>query len=680
MKKITLFLAALAATIGIDTYAQTDFTLSESTFPGTHRTSAYAADLDNDGRMDLIYGGQLDPTLDKPGIWNWHTLSTIVWNKGGDTWEPDCLMAEQNAEPEKTDDGTHQVDEEGNPVYHWHLNGPKHGIRLSTFNQYAGIDYNNDGLVDLLVFGQDGSNDDWFMSDEWKKNHLSLYRNNGDGTFTFEENAVFPSSSPDNSGVNFSLAVADYDRDGWVDFAVSGNLDDSEKQDTYPSRLVTIYRNDGGTGVFTRMDIAETRGDVWTSEVKDEAGEVVTEKQKLEGWFYPIAGNVHFADLNNDGWVDLIFDGWADEKWDPEYIDQNNYARVYINQNGEKFVDVTPKNPFYTLRSSSSVVNDFDGDGYLDFFMTGYGDNGYSWNAFLYTNTQGEDVFDVPTEVDDLGLDGTEKVKTYVRDFNGDGIPDITHAVAHNDKKLNVYYGSLTGAFTDKEYEDYPCCRDAWGVVADFDNDGLSDIFQVGYIESADAKLYYNTTPDVVAETPEAPKNVKAEYADGKLEISWDAVEGAAEKHLAYNVYVKNSEGKIYCIVPADPETGFVKVSNERTSALRPAVTTYSITVPEGDYTVGVQTISLIHETASAFTKADGSLDGLFDAKADKKAGFDVTVDAEGIVAEGCGEPVKVIDILGRTVAEGAAGKHIDVPADGVLIIVKDNVAKKIVK
>ncbi len=129
--------------------------------------------------------------------------------------------------------------------------------------------------MDVLIYGKM----DWdiMVPEDQRGPHLVLYRNNGDGTFTREEKAVFPKGNPDNNGVNYAIAVADYDRDGYVDFFVSGNLDDSAKEsEVHPGRMAFLYKNIDGTGEFKRMDIASTKGGVYTKEIKDEeSGEVV---------------------------------------------------------------------------------------------------------------------------------------------------------------------------------------------------------------------------------------------------------------------------------------------------------------------------------------------------------------------------------------------------------------------
>lgn len=654
------------------------FTRSATKLPGLHRTSPAIIDINNDGKMDILYGGSLNPDLDKKaGIWGWTTTQTLLTNNGNDNWTIDTPTAEKDAEPQKDENGNTILGEDGQPKYNWHIVPPKHGIRASCYNQYAGIDYNNDGLVDILLFGQDGS-DDWYMPDEMKVNHLTLYRNNGDGTFSIEEKAVFPACSPDNDGRGFSLAVADYDRDGYVDFFVCGNLVNSEKPAAnYPSRIVALYRNIDGTGEFKRMDIAQTKGGVYTAEVTDDAGNVVTPREELPGWFLPIGGNVHFADINNDGWVDLLFAGWADDSWDPDHAGAGNQGRIYLNRNGEKFEDVTPSAPtFYTLRSSSTSVADFDSDGYLDWFMTGYGDNGWNWNAFLYTNTTDENnIYDTMVTASELGVDGQENVKQFIRDFDGDGNLDIFYSNYNN--KITIFHGSMTGSFTKAEYTENPFAGSAYGAVGDVNGNGLSDILQLGYGDNgSETWLYYNTTP-VTPEAPEAPANVTVKWADGKLTISWDEI---SDYTTAINIFVKNAQGQIYSLVPADIETGFVKVAMDRTVCLRPDQTSYSIDAPEGSYTVGVQTVSLANETYSPFTTATIESSGIEDIISNSDKAIQVTTDADGIFVAGNGEAVKVINTLGQTIATGVAGQHIAVDANGVLIVTMGNETAKVIK
>lgn len=618
--------------------AQATFEQSATEFWTTHRTAALMGDFTNNDNLDIFYGGQGNNLFNDPVGWWWQIQQNFCINDGNGNFTIDGYTFQERE----------YVDEEsGETRIAYDRVWNNHGLIGSTYNQYAALDYNNDGLLDILLFGR--TEWDIFLNDDEKNldRYLLLYKNLGEGKFELVQEAAFPKMKPDNDSKNYSLAVGDYDRDGYVDFAVSAT--DLEREDNYPGRTVSLYRNIDGTGVFKDMKIAETKGGVYTNEVKDDDGNVIVEKQLLEGYFLPVSGDVHFADLNNDGWLDIVVTGWADNNWDGIH-NAGNTGKIYLNQNGEKFVDATPDTPgFVTLRSSASSIADFDKDGYLDLFQTGWGDNGYAWNAFLfYNNNDNTTFFEEPLTCDNLGLDGTEGCRQIIRDFDGDGYLDIYYSGAAG---CQIYYGNLTGGFN--KGEGLPSYSSGHAAVGDINKNGLSDIFMCGYGDNgAYAALHLNTTASV--EAPAAPENVKAEVIDGKLVITWDYdTDEAMANDVVYNVYVKNAEGKVYTVVPANPETGFVKVGYGRTVGIRPQLKEYSITAPAGDCTVGVQAISTANETYSAFVTA---------------------------TAEGTG--VAAIDSAADATATyyNVQGQRVDNPAKGQLLIqVKGNQATKVI-
>ncbi|MDE6855358.1 MAG: VCBS repeat-containing protein [Muribaculaceae bacterium] len=639
MKKLTsTFALGLLASASFSMAAQATFEQSATEFWTTHRTAALMGDFTNNDNLDIFYGGQGNNLFNDPVGWWWQIQQNFCINDGNGNFTIDGYTFQERE----------YVDEEsGETRIAYDRVWNNHGLIGSTFNQYAALDYNNDGLLDILLFGR--TEWDIFLNDDEKNldRYLLLYKNLGEGKFELVQEAAFPKMKPDNDSKNYSLAVGDYDRDGYVDFAVSAT--DLEREDNYPGRTVSLYRNIDGTGVFKDMKIAETKGGVYTNEVKDDDGNVIVEKQLLEGYFLPVSGDVHFADLNNDGWLDIVVTGWADNNWDGIH-NAGNTGKIYLNQNGEKFVDATPDTPgFVTLRSSASSIADFDKDGYLDLFQTGWGDNGYAWNAFLfYNNNDNTTFFEEPLTCDNLGLDGTEGCRQIIRDFDGDGYLDIYYSGAAG---CQIYYGNLTGGFN--KGEGLPSYSSGHAAVGDINKNGLSDIFMCGYGDNgAYAALHLNTTASV--EAPAAPENVKAEVIDGKLVITWDYdTDEAMANDVVYNVYVKNAEGKVYTVVPANPETGFVKVGYGRTVGIRPQLKEYSITAPAGDCTVGVQAISTANETYSAFATA---------------------------TAEGTG--VAAIDSAADATATyyNVQGQRVDNPAKGQLLIqVKGNQATKVI-
>jgi hypothetical protein len=231
------------------------------------------------------------------------------------------------------------------------------GVGARTYGMGAATgDYDNDGDLDLLVtsFGPE-----------------TLYRNNGNGTFT----DVTQESGVGDAQWSASAAFVDYDRDGdldlfvanYLDFTLAGNkrCNDAVGARDYcsprsyrpvPDRL---YRNDG-RGRFT--------------DVSDAAG--IT---KADG-----AGlGVSTGDYNGDGWLDLYVANDATPN------------QLWINQRNGTFKDEgllsgSALNAAGNPEGSMGIASgDFDLDGDEDLFVT----NIVGETFVLYVN-DGRGAFD----------------------------------------------------------------------------------------------------------------------------------------------------------------------------------------------------------------------------------------------------------------------------------------------
>ncbi len=168
-------------------------------------------------------------------------------------------------------------------------------------------DYNNDGLLDLYISRGDSTG-------KGVQNN-SLYRNNGDGTFT----DVAAEAGADDGTDTWAAVWGDYDNDGFLDLFVArpgtGIIG--------PGNANILYHNNGD-GTFT---------DVGTEEgVALEDGQV-TSAHKLSAW----------GDYNDDGFLDLcVKDGigpglsTGDANIGKHYLFKNNggsnhYIKLYLN-------------------------------------------------------------------------------------------------------------------------------------------------------------------------------------------------------------------------------------------------------------------------------------------------------------------------------------------------------------
>jgi enediyne biosynthesis protein E4 len=188
----------------------------------------------------------------------------------------------------------------GNKLYHNNGNGTftdvtqKAGVGGSGWSTSAAwVDLDNDGFLDLIVLRYL----DWDFDDFWCGEHKEGYRaychpdhfkpiaplvyhNNHDGTFT-EVSEKLGLSKP---GKGLGLAIADYDRDGHIDFFVAND-----------SMVEFLYHN-RGDGTF------------------EDVGLVSEVAVDVDGRTYAGMG-VDFADYNNDGWPDLVVTDLANQRY-----------------------------------------------------------------------------------------------------------------------------------------------------------------------------------------------------------------------------------------------------------------------------------------------------------------------------------------------------------------------------
>jgi len=203
------------------------------------------------------------------------------------------------------------------------------------------FDYNNDGLLDLLVINYldynipdcklcslDGVRT-YCAPGNFKGTANILYRNNGDGTFT---DVSASSHIGQYIGKGMGLAFADYDKDGFTDVFISN--------DTWPNFLL----HNNGDGTF--KDVALEQGVAYTANGSTVAGM-----------------GAEFRDLNNDGLPDIFHTAMF-----------GNTFPIYRNT-GKQFDDLTETSGVteFSRRMTAwgTGAFDFDNDGDKDLFTAG---------------------------------------------------------------------------------------------------------------------------------------------------------------------------------------------------------------------------------------------------------------------------------------------------------------------
>lgn len=278
------------------------------------------------------------------------------------------------------------------------------------------IDINNDGILDLIYSGEVREATSGRIVEDEEGNEKQINFN----TFQMVWNPATQSYDISEFGYYFGnkpyFAVTDWDGDGLTDFFAAG-----EANATTSEAVFGMFLNNGD-GTFRRQEIT----------VVDEDGNVISP-------FDPKC--VDFGDFNSDGRMDLVCIGY--KAYDEGRID---YSGVLINNGDFKFtltnhhlLSMDGENNF-ELALSILKAADLNNDGYADFLCQGNVDNvddsqkpicngkpvGRTFAAFL---NLGAETYP-ETLLYDLALaDGVAHYyghgDIHVADFNNDGVPDI---------------------------------------------------------------------------------------------------------------------------------------------------------------------------------------------------------------------------------------------------------------
>ena len=132
-----------------------------------------------------------------------------------------------------------------------------------------------------------------------------------------------------------------------------------------------------------------------------------------------MGGGVAFFDYDNDGHPDLLFVNSMDWPWQPK-PERRATSRLYRNLGDGTFADVSEATGMdITLYGMGVATGDYDGDGFVDVFIAGVGDNR------LYRNVGGE-RFEDATNPAGVASDGkTWSTSAAFLDFDLDGDLDL---------------------------------------------------------------------------------------------------------------------------------------------------------------------------------------------------------------------------------------------------------------
>lgn len=355
-------------------------------------------------------------------------------------------------------------------------------------------DFNNDGLADIAISGQT-------LADGLQAKILRCVDYT---TFT-------------DTGINFpaltysSLACGDYNNDGKIDLLITG-------YDSAVQPVIKLYRNDNGES-FTDTGI-----------------------------IFPATGRatVSFADMNNDGWLDIAIGG-----------------KIYRNNKDSSFAEAI------TLDSgidNSYAWADYDNDGLLDLAYSSLDDTRAQEEkikSFIFHNL-GNFIFqDITAAIKPVywgSLSWGDFDNNGLLDLAECGYPEDFWIGFGKDKVAKIYRQITPGEFADAAFDFYDVCGTvAWG---DLDNDGAIDLLLSGhYTGDGNAKTTFYSSQIAKKDGMNAPNHPPAPPSN--LRTIWDASADAInllwdmpnddktpKKALGYNVRVGTWTGAVDILSP----------------------------------------------------------------------------------------------------------------------------------
>jgi tetratricopeptide (TPR) repeat protein len=345
---------------------------------------------------------------------------------------------------------------------------------LNLFEMAGGLiveDLENNGLFDVVTSSFDMCAP------------MHFFHNNGDGTFT---DKTAEAGLADQLGA-LNMIQTDYNNDGCVDILMLRGAWEG------PQRMSLLRNNCNGT--FT--DVTEASG----------LGGIAMATQTAV-----------WADINNDGFLDLFVGN------------ETGPSRLFLNKGDGTFQDISHSAGIDQIAFTKGVVAaDYDGDGYVDFYVSNLGRN------FLYHNNHDNTFNEVAEQA---GVTGPgQSFATWFFDYDNDGLPDlfVTSFSISVDETLRSYLGAPNNGPTLKLYKNLgngkfkDVSREA-GLEKGFMPMGANfgDIDNDGYLD-----IYLGTgSPSLGSVVP----NVLLRNHDGKYFVDVTASSGTGELHKGHGV------------------------------------------------------------------------------------------------------------------------------------------------
>jgi len=498
--------------------------------PGVFLSSVAWGDYNNDGFLDILLVGRLTDIYEG-------YISKIYKNNGDGTFSEQTQIS---------------------------LTG-------ITSGSAAWGDYNNDGLLDILLTGC------WV--NPYPHNVSKIYKNNGDGTFSEQTGTLLPN-------ICGSAAWGDYNNDGHLDILLTGY----SEIEGYVSK---VYKNNGNETFSEQIGIS------------------------LPG---VSEGASTWADYNNDGFLDILLTGRT--------ASEHLISKIYKNNGNGTFTEQTGIS-LPGLHGGSVAWGDYNNDGFLDILLRGDTTFGFTPITKIYKNN-GDGTF---SEQTGIALKGLSEGSAAWGDYNNDGLLDIlltgVEIVITGNRGVRQYISKIyknngDGTFSEQTgtlFNGLTVLSAFWG---DYDNDGRLDVLVSAYDTITNiytSKIFKNISSYPANTVPAAPSNLQQTVTFNTVALKWDKATDAEtpQNGLSYNIRVGASPGSSNVVNPeASTSTGYRKIP--ALGNVDQKADGYTLNLPAGTYYWSVQAID------NAFAGGTWSTENTFTISASQAS--DIRVDS----------------------------------------------------
>ena len=205
------------------------------------------------------------------------------------------------------------------------------------------------------------------------------------------------------------------------------------------------------------------------------------------------------GDYNGDGMADLFVKGYG--AWRSVFLGSSTGVFATAFAGDADGAGGTDSEPFLTSSDAQLTIGDFDGDGKDDILTRGVGTHRRIYRKYSTENQRFYALIGASTGLPADAYFTSPDAKVYPGDYNGDGMADLF--VKGYGAWRALFLGNSTGAFTTAFASDadgvggtdsdlYLTSSDAKVLPGDYNGDGVTDLFVIGY--QTYRVLYLGTT------------------------------------------------------------------------------------------------------------------------------------------------------------------------------------------